>query len=611
MCGIVGIISQNSVVPRLLEGLQRLEYRGYDSAGIATITEGLLERRRAKGKLINLKKLVAENPVMGNIGIGHTRWATHGIANEINAHPHISQRVALVHNGIIENYQEIKQALLDKGHEFLSQTDTEVIAHLITDHLNNGLLPLAAVEATLKELKGAFALAILFADSPDFLIIARRGSPLAIGYGQGEMSIGSDALALALWTQDVCYLEEGDYAVITLTGAEIYSEEGTRITRPIKKIALTSDALAKGPYRHYMLKEIFEQPTAIADTLQSLIDPETHRLLTTDLDIPWASLDRLTIIACGTSFYAAMVAKYWFEKLARIPVDVDIASEFRYRDPVLSDQGLCIFISQSGETIDTLAALQLAKANEQLTLAIVNVPESSIARLAQKVVHTLAGPEIGVASTKAFTTQLLTLGCLALTAAHQRGFLDTVALAENISDLMTLPTWIRHVLDQDHTIRQLARKLEKAQNIIYLGRGPMYPLALEGALKLKEVSYIHAQGYPAGELKHGPIALIDPQVPVVVLCPTNEWFTKTASNIQEILARGGNLLVLTDDSGAQLLASVLENGGEIMILPKAKSQLVTSILYSVPLQLLAYHIAVIKGTDVDQPRNLAKSVTVE
>lgn len=611
MCGIVGIISQNAVTSRLLEGLQRLEYRGYDSAGIATITEGRLKRRRAKGKLINLKKLIAEEPVPGNIGIGHTRWATHGVANEVNAHPHISQKVALVHNGIIENYQEIKQKLLGKGHKFLSQTDTEVVAHLITDHLNDGLLPLAAVETTLKELKGAFALAILFADHPDFMIVARRGSPLAIGYGQGEMCIASDALALALWTQDICYLEEGDYAVVTASGAEIYSAEGTRVTRPIKKISLLNESLAKGPYRHYMLKEIFEQPTAIADTLQNLISSETHTLQTINLDIPWPSLNRVTIIACGTSFYAAMVAKYWFEKFARIHVDVDIASEFRYRDPVWSDSGLCIFISQSGETIDTLAALQLAKANDQLTLAVVNVPESSIARLAQKVVHTFAGPEIGVASTKAFTTQLLTLGCLALTAAYQRGFLDDAALAENLSELTILPTWIRHVLDQDQVIYEFAQGLEKASNVLYLGRGPLYPLALEGALKLKEISYIHAQGYPAGELKHGPIALIDPQTPGVVLCPTNEWFTKTASNIQEILARGGNLLCITDDVGASLLSAVLDNGGKILTLPKTKNSFIESILYSIPLQLLAYHIAVIKGTDVDQPRNLAKSVTVE
>ncbi|MEI8294913.1 MAG: glutamine--fructose-6-phosphate transaminase (isomerizing) [Alphaproteobacteria bacterium] len=607
MCGIVGIISANPVASRLLEGLQRLEYRGYDSAGIATITDGRLERRRAKGKLINLKKLIAEEPISGNIGIGHTRWATHGIANEINAHPHINERVAIVHNGIIENYQGIKQRLIDKGHEFLSQTDTEVIAHLIADHMSTGLEPLPSVEATLKELKGAFALAIIFVDFPDLMIVARRGSPLAIGYGQGEISIGSDALALALWTKDICYLEEGDYAVVTLTDVKIYSSKGAPVIRPIKKIALTAESLAKGPYRHYMLKEIFEQPTAIADTLQSFIDP----LLTTDLDIPWESLERCTSIACGASFYAAMVAKYWFEKLARIPVDVDIASEFRYRDPVWSDNGLCIFISQSGETIDTLAALQLAKANEQLTLAIVNVPESSIARLAQHAIHTLAGPEISVTSTKGFTTQLLTMGCLALTAAHQRGFLDDTELAANISELTSLPTWMQYVLDHDQTIKKLARKIEKAQNVMYLGRGPMYPLALEGALKLKEVSYIHAQGYPAGELKHGPIALVDPQVPVIVLCPTNEWCTKTASNIQEILARGGNLLVLTDEPGAPLFASVVESGGEIMILPKSPSPLVTSILYSIPLQLLAYHVAVIKGTDVDQPRNLAKSVTVE
>lgn len=602
MCGIVGLISSSPVAERLLEALQRLEYRGYDSAGIATLVEGAIDRRRSAGKLVNLKQLVVGHPLEGTIGIGHTRWATHGAPNEINAHPHASQRVVLVHNGIIENHNELRETLAHKGYVFSSQTDTEVVTYLITDYLDQGLSPLEAVEMSLKQLEGAYALAILFAEHPNCMIGVRRGSPLVIGYGQGEMSLGSDALALSSWTQDICFLEEGDYALVTQEGAEIYAASGERSFRPQKKVALPPAGLGKGSYRHYMLKEIFEQPTVLKECLENL---------TTATSYDWADVEHLRIIACGTSFYAAMVAKYWFEEFARLPVEVDIASEFRYRSPPWHPKCLHLFISQSGETIDTLASLKMVKDAHQPTLALVNVAESSIARLADKTLHTQAGLEVGVASTKAFTTQLLVLGYLALTAAIQRHASHKDAVSQAQIDLSNLPALAREVLALDQDFHDLASHLAGAQSAIYIGRGPMYPLALEGALKLKEISYIHAEGCPAGELKHGPIALIDETVPVIALCPTNQWFTKTVSNIQEIVAREGKVMCLTDSVGAPHLAFVTENGGRIIILPKDDNPLSSSIFYSIALQLIAYYTALERGVDIDQPRNLAKSVTVE
>lgn len=610
MCGIVGLISSSQVSERLLEALQRLEYRGYDSAGMATLVNGQIERRRSAGKLANLKKLVDDQPLMGTIGIGHTRWATHGAPNEINAHPHASQRVVLVHNGIIENHDGIREELIRKGYTFSSQTDTEVVTYLITDYLDQGFTPLAAVEKSIKQLEGAYALAVLFADYPDCLIGVRRGSPLVIGYGQGEMSIGSDALALAPWTQEICFLEEGDYAFITQNSAEIYSAQGEKSFRSPKKVNLPPIGLGKGSYRHYMLKEIFEQPTSLKDCLENLTVQSKLAFLKESPGI-WASLEHMRIIACGTSFYAAMVAKYWFEEFARLPVEVDIASEFRYRSPTWNPKGLHLFISQSGETIDTLASLKMVRDANQPTLAIVNVPESSIARLSESILYTQAGPEVGVASTKAFTTQLLVLGYLALTAALQRQTPSHSQASQSKIDLPNLPALAREVLALDQDFHRLGTLLASAQSVIYVGRGPMYPLALEGALKLKEISYIHAEGCPAGELKHGPIALIDSSVPIIALCPSNQWFTKTVSNIQEIIARDGKVICLTDSVGAPHLAFVTQNGGHLVILPKDNNSLCTTIFYSIALQLIAYYAALVRDVDIDQPRNLAKSVTVE
>lgn len=598
MCGIVGLLSQSPVAHRLLDGLQRLEYRGYDSTGIATLDTDGFQRRRAQGKLINLKTLVENQPISGHLGIGHTRWATHGVPNEINAHPHMNDQIALVHNGIIENYVELKNSLQDKGYTFETQTDTEVVLQLLTDKIAQELKPIQAVEAMLKDIRGAYAFAIIFRNEPDLMIAVRQGSPLAIGFGKDEVFIGSDALTLAPWTQDICFLEDGDYAVLTRQSVQIFDHTGMPCQRPVKRVNINHDALGKGPYRHYMLKEIFEQPTALADTLHALVDPDQAHFMFDHLILPWANIKRLTLIACGTSYYAALVAKYWFEIYARIPVDVDIASEYRYREPVFTDDSLAIFITQSGETLDTLAALQLAKPHTQ-TLAIVNVPESSIARSAHQTILTFAGPEIGVASTKAFTCQLLVLGTLALHAAQSRGF--DVPLAE-IKTLFSLPSLVRQALDQDQLISQMATRIALAQDVLFLGRGTMYPIALEGALKLKEVSYIHAEGYPAGELKHGPIALIDKDVPVVVLAPQNSWHEKTLSNIQEVKARGGQIYAFSNG---------LVPESSTLVMPSASNAICEAILYTIPMQLLAYYVAVTKGTDVDQPRNLAKSVTVE
>ena len=609
MCGIVGIVSGNDVGMRLLEGLKRLEYRGYDSAGIATLHNGRIDRRRAEGKIKNLQELLAHSPLGGNTGIGHTRWATHGAPSMANAHPHASEKVAVVHNGIIENFASLKDMLIAQGHHFESETDTEVIAHLLTHYLEEVPTPLEAVQRALKDVTGAFALALLFRDHPETIIVARRGSPLVIGYGDREMTIGSDALALAPWTQNLCYLEEGDYAVITRHGAEIYDKSDTKAERPIRKSYLSGDAANKGNYRHFMLKEIFEQPTAIGDTLNSLIDHSTGTIRLPDLSFSWKDVPRLTLVGCGTAYLAGLTAKYWFEKYAKLPVDVEIASEFRYRDPWLAPSGVCAFLSQSGETIDTLCALHLAMAQGQHTLAIVNVPESSMARQAKNVILTQSGPEIGVASTKAFTSKLTVLACLAIAAGRARGVLTPHQEQELIHSLFSLPAHILKVLQKDDEIHDLAHQLSLAHSALYLGRGTSFPIALEGALKLKELSYIHAEGYPAGEMKHGPIALIDDAVPVIILAPKDAWFDKTISNMQEVLARGAAVICLTDESSVPALQK-LNPGIKTFALPVADS-FISPLIYTIPLQLLAYHTALLRGTDVDQPRNLAKSVTVE
>ncbi|MCP4394802.1 MAG: glutamine--fructose-6-phosphate transaminase (isomerizing) [Alphaproteobacteria bacterium] len=607
MCGIVGIVGKSEVTSLLLSGLKRLEYRGYDSAGIAIVENGMIERCRAKGKIVNLENKLNETPLSSHIGIAHTRWATHGVPNETNAHPHATDKVAIVHNGIIENFQELRDELLEQKHEFESDTDTEVIVHLITENLNNGMEPKEATFRSLQRLQGAFALGILFADYPDMLIAARQGSPLAIGYGDGEMYLGSDALALAHLTQKISYLEDGDWAVITQDEVLIYDKDDTNVKRQITTSAASGAIIGKGEYRHFMLKEIYEQPQVIGDTLNGMFNPVTRTISMPEMPFKLKNIDRMTIIACGTSYYAAMTAKYWIEKYAGIIVDVDLASEFRYRKPVMKDGGLALFISQSGETADTLAALKYCKAQNQHTLAIVNVTESTIAREADAILHTLAGPEIGVASTKAFTTQLVTLACLAIAIGKTKGTICHETEEELTLAISELPAHIVEVLNYNEEIKLIAHQISEARDVLYLGRGTSYPIALEGALKLKEISYIHAEGYAAGELKHGPIALIDEEVPIIVVAPSDELFEKTASNVLEVIARGGKVILLSDSEGTKKLVN---DKIEYIIMPKV-SDFVAPILYSIPVQLLAYHTAVIKGTDVDQPRNLAKSVTVE
>ena len=607
MCGIIGIIGKNEVAPLLIEGLRRLEYRGYDSAGIATLKNGVIERRRAEGKLVNLEKVLDKNPAPGKLGIGHTRWATHGAPSENNAHPHASDRVAVVHNGIIENFRALRRELEAKGHTFVSDTDTEAVVHLITDYLHAGETPQQATAKTLARLEGAFALGIVFTGRNDLMIAARRGSPLAIGYGDGEMYLGSDALALAPLTQSICYLEEGDWAEMTPTGAVIHDASGATVEREVRATAASGAMIGKGNYAHFMLKEIYEQPAVIGDTLQALLNPITRTVQLPELAIPFEKLPRITIVACGTSFYAGLVAKYWFEKLARIAVEIDVASEFRYRDVDLPPGGLALFISQSGETADTLAAMRYAKAQKQITVALVNVPESTMAREADMVLSTYAGPEIGVASTKAFTTQLTVLACFALAVGRARGTTSKAREAELSTALIEVPARAAEVLKHDEALRELAVEIARAKDVIYLGRGTGYPIALEGALKLKEISYIHAEGFAAGEMKHGPIALIDKTVPVIVIAPSDELFDKTASNMQEVVARGGRVIFLSDAKGVEALGTM---AAATIELPTV-DPFVAPILYAIPVQLLAYHTAVLKGTDVDQPRNLAKSVTVE
>ena len=607
MCGIIGIVGNAPVADRLVDGLKRMEYRGYDSAGVCTVHEGQLVRRRAEGKLVNLVKELAGNPAPGLIGIAHTRWATHGAPTTSNAHPHATGEVALVHNGIIENFKPLRDALMARGRRFESETDTEVVAHLVSELVEAGHAPVDAVKAVLPMLRGAFALAIAFKSAPDMLIGARLGSPLVVGYGDGETYLGSDALALAPLTQRIAYLEEGDWVIVTRDGAQIFDKDNRPVERAITISGVTAAAVEKGPYRHFMQKEIFEQPTVVAQTLQSYIRAVESQVALPQMDFDLAGVKRITIVACGTSFYAGMVAKYWFETFARVPVDIDVASEFRYRDPVLEEGGLALFISQSGETADTLAALRHCKEHGQTIAVVVNVPTSSMAREADLLLPTHAGPEIGVASTKAFTCQLAVLAAFAAHLAVKKGRLNRVEEQEVVRHLTEAPAALNAALAHDEDIAAMAHLIAPARDVLYLGRGPDYPLALEGALKLKEISYIHAEGYASGEMKHGPIALIDEAVPVIVLAPSGPLFEKTVSNMQEVRARGGKIVLISDAEG---LAEAGEGCLATIEMPKVHP-LIAPLVYAVPVQLLAYHVACAKGTDVDQPRNLAKSVTVE
>ncbi len=607
MCGIIGIVGHRPVAHHLVDALKRLEYRGYDSAGIATLVNGHIDRRRAEGKLANLENLVKNKPIGGIVGIGHTRWATHGAPTEKNAHPHATDRVAVVHNGIIENFQELRAELEAAGHRFDTETDTEVIAHLLTQALNAGEKPIEAVRAMLAKVEGAFALAMIFTGEHDLMIGARRGSPLALGYGDGEMYLGSDALALAPLTRRLSYLEEGDWVVIQGDQTQIYNADNDPITREIKESAVSGAMIGKGNYRHFMLKEIYEQPTVVGDTLRALFNPSTRAVQMPPLPVDLAKVSRFTINACGTAYYAGLVGKYWLEQIARIPADVDIASEFRYREAPLPDNGVAMCISQSGETVDTLESLRYAKRQGQTIISVVNVPESAIARESHATLSTLAGPEIGVASTKAFTTQLTVLAALAIATGVARGSIDGARAAQLTSALLEVPARIAEVLNHDERIREIALSVAEARDVLYLGRGSSYPIAMEGALKLKEISYIHAEGYAAGEMKHGPIALIDDAVPVVFIAPGDHLFDKTASNLHEVVARGGKPILFADRKGIERVGAHAVHAIEM----PAIDPFVAPILYAIPVQLLAYHAAVAKGTDVDQPRNLAKSVTVE
>jgi glucosamine--fructose-6-phosphate aminotransferase (isomerizing) len=608
MCGIVGILGREPVAGLLVDALKRLEYRGYDSAGVATLEAGHLARRRAEGKLRNLEARLAREPLIGTIGIGHTRWATHGRPTEHNAHPHATERLAVVHNGIIENFRELREELEKTGATFGSDTDTEVVAHLVTREMKNGRSPAQAVAAALPRLRGAFALAFLFAGEDDLLIGARKGSPLAIGYGDGEMYLGSDAIALAPFTDTISYLEDGDSAVLTRTGVEVRDGKGSKVERAVLRSSASAFLVDKGNFRHFMAKEIHEQPEVVGHTLAHYIDMAAERVrLPVELPFDFRELERVAISACGTAYYAGLVAKYWFERFARLPVEIDVASEFRYREVPLKAGGLAIFVSQSGETADTLATLRYAKEHKQHALAVVNVPTSTIARESDVVMPTLAGPEIGVASTKAFTCQLAVLACLAIAAGRARGVLseeDEIKLARA---LIETPRLMAEALTLESEIERLARDLAKCRNVLYLGRGTSFPLALEGALKLKEISYIHAEGYAAGELKHGPIALIDENMPVIIIAPHDRVFEKTVSNMQEVAARLGKIILLTDPDGAHDVSMGSLSKLTLPAMPAA----VTPLVYAIPVQLIAYHTAVVMGTDVDQPRNLAKSVTVE
>ena len=607
MCGIVGILGNHEASPILLDALKRLEYRGYDSSGIATINDGVLERRREIGKLVNLADKLVHKPLKGKIGIGHTRWATHGSPTVANAHPQKTGKVAVVHNGIIENFKKLRDELISDGAVFQSETDTETVAQLCMSFINNGDNPAIAAKKTLDRLEGAYALCFLFHDNDNLLIAARKGSPLAIGHGNGEMFVGSDAIALAPMTNQVTYLEEGDLALITRESLEIFDIDGRAIERNRQTLDLNAQNVAKGNYKHFMAKEIAEQPSVLADAIQQNLNSARNKLEIPSLALDFRSINRITLVACGTAFLACNVAKYWFEKIARISIDLDVASEFRYREPPVEKNNLAIVVSQSGETADTLAALRYCNKNEMKTLGIVNVDESTISREASLALQIHAGPEIGVASTKAFTCQLTTLYFLAIKAAKDKGSINSNQEAKLIKSILQLPSMIVDALSLEAEIKQTAQDLSKASNAIFLGRGAMYPLASEGALKLKEISYIHAEGYASGELKHGPIALVDENMPVVVLAPRDELFEKTVSNMHEVMARGGKVLLITDAEGAD---EAQEGTWKTIIMPNIPNDL-APILYSIPVQLLAYHTAVYKGTDVDQPRNLAKSVTVE
>jgi len=607
MCGIVGILGEHEAAPILIDALKRLEYRGYDSAGIATVDAGKLGRRRAVGKLINLSDLLMHQPITGKSGIGHTRWATHGAPNVVNSHPHRAKDVAVVHNGIIENYKELRDELTAAGVVFETETDTETVAQLCMAHINNGLSPIEAADATIKRLEGAYALCFLFEGEDDLLIAARKGSPLAIGHGIGEMFVGSDALALAPMTDKVTYLEEGDWAVLTRTSLEIRDADGQLANREMRTIKVDVGNTDKGVYKHYMMKEIAEQPTVLANAISHYSDTETGEIAVPELIVDFTLVDKITMVACGTAFLACSVAKYWFEQIARIPCEVDVASEFRYREPPMSGQSVAMFVSQSGETADTLAALRYCSEKVAKTVAVVNVAESSISRECDISLPIHAGVEIGVASTKAFTCQLVALAAVVISAARQRGTLHRKEEQELQLALNGLPGIINQALAEQSKINAMTKDLAKATDALFLGRGSMYPLALEGALKLKEISYIHAEGYASGELKHGPIALVDEHMPVVVMAPKDDLFDKTVSNMQEVMARGGKVLLVTDQKGADIAR---EGVWKTIIMPPVHNMF-APILYAIPAQLIAYYTAVRKGTDVDQPRNLAKSVTVE
>jgi glutamine---fructose-6-phosphate transaminase (isomerizing) len=608
MCGIVGILGHGPVAEQLVESLKRLEYRGYDSAGVATIEGGHLERRRAEGKLKNLETRLRAEPLDGRTGIGHTRWATHGKPTENNAHPHATARVAVVHNGIIENFHELREALQKKGTVFKTETDTEIVLQLVDDLLGRGYKPVDAVKAALSQLRGSFALGFIFAGDDNLMIGARNGPPLAVGYGEGQMYLGSDAIALGPFTDTISYLEDGDWVVLTRDAATIYDRDNAVVHRDAIKHTAATSLVDKANYRHFMAKEIHEQPEVVGHTLARYVDMAAERVaLPIPLPFDFNDIQRISIVACGTASYAGAIAKYWFERLSRMPVELDVASEFRYREAPLRKGDLAIFISQSGETADTLAALRYAKAQGVHTLSVVNVPSSTIARESETVLPTLAGPEIGVASTKAFTCQLMVLAGIAIAAGRARGELSDADEAKLVHGLIEIPRLMSAALATEPQIEKLARDIAKSKDVLYLGRGTSFPLALEGALKLKEISYIHAEGYAAGELKHGPIALIDEHMPVVVIAPFDRVFEKTVSNMQEVAARGGNIILMTDAKGAT--EATVESLVTIVLPDMAAT--FTPMVYAIPVQLLAYHTAVIMGTDVDQPRNLAKSVTVE
>ncbi len=607
MCGIVGVIGARPAAPILLDALRRLEYRGYDSAGIATLVNGHIDRRRAQGKLGNLAASLDHKAMAGNIGIGHTRWATHGAPTEGNAHPHGTARVSIVHNGIIENHAELRAELEAEGQEFSTETDTETVAQLVDLNLKRGMTPIEAAGAALKRLEGAYALAMIFAGHPELIVGAQHGAPLAIGFGDDEMFVGSDALALAPLTRRIAYLRDGDWTVVDRKGAQFFDIDGNTVEREIKLTRLTGASIGKGNFRHFMEKELHEHPAVIGDTLHQMINPASRAVALPDLGIDFRKVTRITMSACGSAFYAGLVGRWWFEAISRIPTDGDVASEFRYRTPPMPKGGLGLLVSQSGETADTLAALRYMRQQGQQVLSILNVPESTMARESDAVLETVAGPEIGVASTKAFTAQLSVLACLALAAGRATGAISADQEAAMTAALLEVPGRAAEVLENGAAILSVAHRVSKARDVLFLGRGNCFPIAMEGALKLKEISYIHAEGYAAGEMKHGPIALIDPAVPVIAIAPSGPLFEKTASNLQEAAARGGQVIVFSDAAGAAKLKGIAV---ETVILP-AVDPFVAPILYAIPVQMLAYQVAVLKGTDVDQPRNLAKSVTVE